>query len=106
MSGVRTVLAAMLAITALAAAAQAPDGSTIGVILNRPAPRRDADAQRYIGGPVMQQVTIALFTSQARAARKRGRAFSHRYPQPLAGIAGKARGSRTERRIKPDILFS
>lgn len=59
------------------AVTRAPDGSTLGVILNRPTDKRLADfvpdwggAGRfpqpvYAGGPVMQQVVIALFAADA-----------------------------------------
>jgi putative transcriptional regulator len=36
--------------------ARAEDGSTVGVVLNRP-----LDADRYSGGPVMREVLVALF---------------------------------------------
>lgn len=47
---------------------QAADFSTVGVILNRPLPlKHDATGETiYSGGPVMQQVTVALFRSEAR----------------------------------------
>jgi len=56
---------------------QAPDFSTVGVILNRPTPLRlsqffgqDIPTHRYaeaiyFGGPVMRQVIVALFRSEA-----------------------------------------
>ena len=54
----------------------APDGSTLGVVLNRPSSMRLADlapkwprAERYqeplfAGGPVMRQVAVALFVAE------------------------------------------
>ena len=144
---------------------QAPDGSTVGVILNRPTSRREprTGAPLYFGGPVMREVTIALFASQrppeaaafhvipgvwltmhpanidalaARAAERQRffSGFSGWAPGQLEGELGldawlvvpasedvlfrtdtrnlwqelmqKARGSRTDRRIKRDILAS
>lgn len=66
---------------------QAPDASTVGVILNRPTPaklsdlRRDALAERYreplyFGGPVMERAVIALF--KAAEAPKRAVFHVHR----------------------------
>lgn len=47
---------------------QAGDFSTVGVILNRPLPVKHAATGEmlYRGGPVMQQVTVALFRSATR----------------------------------------
>ena len=44
---------------------QAPDASTIGVILNRPAGKNHEKTGEpmYSGGPVMPQVTLALFAA-------------------------------------------
>ena len=44
---------------------QTPDASTVGVILNRPTPARDEKRGEtlYLGGPVMPQVSVALFAS-------------------------------------------
>jgi len=44
---------------------QAPDASTVGVILNRPAgkPHEKTGEPMYTGGPVMPQVTVALFAA-------------------------------------------
>ena len=44
---------------------QAPDGSTVGVVLNRPSEQRDPKTGDpvYEGGPVMKEVRIALFSS-------------------------------------------
>lgn len=45
---------------------QAPDASTVGVILNRPSAKRHekSGAPLYSGGPVMPQVTVALFAAE------------------------------------------
>ena len=45
---------------------QAPDASTIGVILNRPAGKNHEKTGEpmYSGGPVMPQVTLALFAAE------------------------------------------
>ena len=45
---------------------QAPDASTVGVILNRPAGKRHEKTGEpmYAGGPVMPQVTVALFAAE------------------------------------------
>lgn len=44
---------------------QAPDSSTVGVILNRPSAARHSVTGEilYTGGPVLQEVTVALFRS-------------------------------------------
>lgn len=44
---------------------QAPDFSTVGVILNRPTGRKHAETGKALGfgGPVMPQATVALFRS-------------------------------------------
>lgn len=44
---------------------QAPDASTVGVILNRPTGRKHSKSGQpmHVGGPVMPGVTIALFRS-------------------------------------------
>lgn len=61
---------------AVVAVTRADDGSTVGVILNRPTGARLAElapdlhhAERFpdpvsIGGPVMQQVIVAMFTAE------------------------------------------
>lgn len=45
---------------------QAADGSTVGVILNRPTPEKNPTTGEtvYSGGPVMPQVTVALFRTE------------------------------------------
>ena len=45
---------------------QALDGSTVGVILNRPLPRKHEKTGDtvYFGGPVMREVLVALFRSE------------------------------------------
>lgn len=45
---------------------QARDGSTVGVILNRPSGKRHerTGEPMYSGGPVMPQVTVALFAAE------------------------------------------
>lgn len=45
---------------------QAADASTVGVILNRPTPRKHekTGAAIYSGGPVMREVLVALFRSE------------------------------------------
>lgn len=42
---------------------QAPDGHTLGVILNRPTEVRHEGERLWYGGPVMNQVVVALFRS-------------------------------------------
>jgi putative transcriptional regulator len=143
---------------------QAPDASTVGVILNRPSGKRHEKTGEpmYSGGPVMPQVTVALFAAErapvasfhvlqgiylsmhpqnvdalpSRPA-KRSRfftGFSGWAPNQLQNelqldgwfvlpvtedilfradtrgmwreLVEKARGSRAERRVKTDILFS
>jgi putative transcriptional regulator len=47
---------------------QTPDGSTVGVILNRPTPRKHektGDALGF-GGPVMREVLVALYRSESQ----------------------------------------
>jgi len=41
------------------------DGGTVGVILNRPSERRHAGHVVYAGGPVLQQVIVALYESDS-----------------------------------------
>ena len=45
---------------------QAPDASTVGVILNRPTEQRHerTGARIYEGGPVMREVRLALFSTE------------------------------------------
>jgi putative transcriptional regulator len=45
---------------------QAPDGSTVGVVLNRPTAKRNqkTGAPLFAGGPVMREVTLALFAAE------------------------------------------
>jgi putative transcriptional regulator len=45
---------------------QTPDGSTVGVILNRPTPNRHERSGDPLGfgGPVMQQVLVALYRAE------------------------------------------
>ena len=47
-------------------ASQAADGSTVGVILNRPtqAKHEETGATLFFGGPVMREVLVALFRSE------------------------------------------
>jgi putative transcriptional regulator len=49
---------------------QAPDSSTVGVILNRPSVERHAVTGEilYAGGPVMQGIIVALFRSDSAPA--------------------------------------
>ena len=46
---------------------QAPDGSTVGVILNRPSEARSEKSREaiYSGGPVMREVQIALYAADS-----------------------------------------
>lgn len=45
---------------------QAPDGSTVGVVLNRPTTLRSERSREpiYAGGPVMREVLVTLFSSE------------------------------------------
>src|SRR5215211_4656110 len=45
------------------AVTRAPDGSAVGVILNRPTAQRHGEHALYGGGPVMQQVLVAMFAA-------------------------------------------
>lgn len=47
---------------------QAPDFSTVGVILNRPTTVRYQGKPVWAGGPVMRQVVVALFRSEQAPA--------------------------------------
>jgi putative transcriptional regulator len=143
---------------------QAPDASTVGVILNRPSGKRHerTGEPMYTGGPVMPQVTVALFAAErapvasfhvlqgiylsmhpqnvealpSRAGQRLRffTGFSGWAPDQLQNelqldgwfvlpvteeilfradtrgmwreLFEKARGSRAERRVKTDILFS
>jgi putative transcriptional regulator len=51
-------------------ATQAPDGSTVGVVLNRPSEQRHERTGEplYEGGPVMKDVRIALFSAERAPA--------------------------------------
>jgi putative transcriptional regulator len=46
---------------------QAPDGSTVGVILNRPSETRSEKSREpiFAGGPVMREVLIALYAAES-----------------------------------------
>jgi putative transcriptional regulator len=44
---------------------QAPDGHTLGVILNRPTQVRHDGHALWYGGPVMNRVVVALFKAEA-----------------------------------------
>ena len=67
------------------------EGSTVGVVLNRPSPHRLADvapnwpgAERYkqpiySGGPVMRQVLVALFESKDEPKARAFRVLPHLY---------------------------
>jgi putative transcriptional regulator len=44
---------------------QAPDGHTLGVILNRPTEVRHEGQRLWYGGPVMNRVVVALFRSES-----------------------------------------
>jgi putative transcriptional regulator len=44
---------------------QAADGNTVGVILNRPTPRKHETGEPlYFGGPVMREVVVALYRAE------------------------------------------
>ena len=44
---------------------QAADASTVGVILNRPTPRKHPTGEPlYFGGPVMREVVVALYRAE------------------------------------------
>ena len=45
---------------------QAPDYSTVGVILNRPTSVRYQGKPVWLGGPVMRQVVVAVFHSEEK----------------------------------------
>jgi putative transcriptional regulator len=48
---------------------QASDGGTVGVILNRPLGRtHTSGAQIFLGGPVMQEIVVALFRAERAPA--------------------------------------
>lgn len=49
---------------------QTRDGQTVGVILNKPTPRKHPVSGEtiYLGGPVMTEVTVALYRSRQRPA--------------------------------------
>ena len=78
-------------------ASQAADGSTVGVILNRPTPRKHdktGDAVGF-GGPVMREVLVALYRSErqpeAAAFHVLNGVYLTMHPQnidPLLGTRG------------------
>ena len=67
------------------------EGTTVGVVLNRPSVRRlvdiapnwpgaeDYKEQIYSGGPVMRQVLVALFESQTEPKERAFRVLPHSY---------------------------
>jgi putative transcriptional regulator len=83
---------------------RAPDGSTLGVVLNRPGSMRLAElapswpgAERftqplYLGGPVMRQVVVALFVSESRpkaaAFHVLQRVYLSMHPANIEPLAG------------------
>lgn len=62
-------------------ATRSPDGSTVGVILNRPLERRVENyADRvYAGGPVMREVLVALFAADEPPQDAAFRVLPHVY---------------------------
>ena len=69
---------------------QSDDGSTVGVVLNRPA------GKAWIGGPVMRQVQVALFAAEqpprAAAFRVLPKVYLSMHPEnvvPLARMNGR-----------------
>lgn len=71
---------------------QAADASTVGVILNRPTPRKhEASGETvYFGGPVMREVLVALFRSehapQASAFHVLKGVYITMHPQNIEGL--------------------
>lgn len=80
-------------------ATQAPDGSTLGVILNRPTSRKHDKTGEplYYGGPVMGEVLVALFRSerapQAAAFHVMKGVYLSMHPANVDSLAGKSTGS-------------
>ena len=77
---------------------QATDASTVGVILNRPTPRKHepSGAPIYFGGPVMQEVLVAVFRAErapeAAAFRVLKDVYLSMHPQNIERLVGQ-RGS-------------
>ena len=79
---------------------QATDGSTVGVILNRPTPRRHDGTGEPIGfgGPVMREVLVTLF----RSARAPDAAAFH----VLKGVYLSMRPEHVEQAVENRRLFA
>jgi putative transcriptional regulator len=75
-------------------ATQAADGSTVGVILNRPtqAKHEQTGAPLFFGGPVMREVVVALFRSErapdAAAFHVANGIYLTMHPQNLENLFG------------------
>jgi putative transcriptional regulator len=75
-------------------ASQAADGSTVGVILNRPtqAKHEKTGATLFFGGPVMREVLVALFRSErtpdAAAFHVANGIYLTMHPQNLENLFG------------------
>ena len=78
---------------------QTPDGSTVGVILNRPTPRKHEKTGDPLGfgGPVMREVLVALYRSerqpQAAAFHVLKGVYLTMHPQNIEPLLGNTRGT-------------
>jgi putative transcriptional regulator len=78
---------------------QAADASTVGVILNRPTPRRHDKSGQPIafGGPVMQEVLVALVRAEhapeGAAFRVLKDVYLTMHPRNIDALAGERGGS-------------
>jgi putative transcriptional regulator len=76
-------------------ASQTPDGSTVGVILNRPTPQKHAKTGDPLsfGGPVMREVLVALYRAgrqpEAGAFHVLKNVYLTMHPQNIEPLLGK-----------------
>jgi putative transcriptional regulator len=80
-------------------ATQAPDGHTVGVILNRPTSVRHEGEKLGFGGPVLNRVVVALFRAAspppASAFHVLKNVYLSMHPQNVAALlAGERKGFR------------
>lgn len=80
-------------------ATQAPDGHTVGVILNRPTSVNHEGERLWFGGPVLNRMMVALFRAEAPPPASAFHVLKNLYlsmhPQNVdALLAGKRKGFR------------
>lgn len=76
---------------------QAPDGHTLGVILNRPTQVRHEGRRLWYGGPVMNRVVVALFKAETPPAASAFHVLKNVYlsmhPENVDALLGEGRGT-------------